>query len=164
MNFRILYLVFVLVFGYLLFFSWSQENKEKAVAVAAVGVNQSDGGSWGELVVISNEVVKLSIDVVTGSIVESRLLDYRKNKDVPNSSVRVFGYGDGFKFYHRSGLSSENVVYALVESSEERVVLLSSDGFKKVIGFSDRSPHIVVVEDSFEGLGDVSSPLSLIHI
>ena len=36
MNFRILYLVFVLVFGYLLFFSWSQENRAKAAAIAAV--------------------------------------------------------------------------------------------------------------------------------
>ena len=97
--------------------------------------------------------------MVSGSIVESRLLDYRKNKDVPNSSVRVFGYGDGFRFYHRSGLSSESVVYDLAEGSKERVVLLSPNGFKKVIGFSDRSPHIVVVEDSFEGLGDVPSPL-----
>ena len=54
MNFRILYLVFVLVFGYLLFFSWSQENKEKAVAVAAVEVDQSDGGSWGCLLYTSD--------------------------------------------------------------------------------------------------------------
>ena len=160
MNFRILYLVFVLVFGYLLFFSWSQENKERAATIAAVEVDQFErGGAWGDLVSISNGVVKLTIDVVSGSIVESRLLDYRKNKDVPNSSVRVFGYGDGFKFYHRSGLSSESVVYDLAESSKERVLLLSPGGFKKVIGFSDRSPHIVVVEDSFEGLGGVPSPL-----
>ena len=28
-----------------------------------------------------------------------------------------------------------------------------------MVGFSDRSPHIVVVEDSFEGLGGVPNPL-----
>ena len=54
MNFRILYLVFVLVFGYLLFFSWSQENKEKAAAIAAVEVDQSlvVVVVWPELVVV----------------------------------------------------------------------------------------------------------------
>lgn len=159
MNFRILYLAFVLIFGYLLFFSWSQDNKEKAETVAALDIERPVDDVWGELEEISNGVLKLSVDVSSGSIVESRFIDYKKNKNVKNSSLRLLGYGDGFKFYHRSGLTSDNVIFNAVNNYGDRLELLSEEGYRKVITFSDHSSYIVLVEDSYEGGGDILSPL-----
>ena len=159
MNFRILYLSFVLIFGYLLFFSWSQENKDRAVAVAEVEIERVDGGDWGELAIISNSEIRLSVDVVSGALVESRLLKYKKNKDVAASSVRTLGYGDGFKFYHRSGLSSENVAYSVIENTGSALLLASENGHKKLIGFSDTNPNVVEINDYYDGADGVSSPL-----
>ena len=69
MNFRILWLVLVGVFAYLLFYEWSEESKIKSELVASSRVAPREWCFSASTTTISNQNIQLSIDIESGSIV-----------------------------------------------------------------------------------------------
>ena len=64
MNFRVLWLVLVGVFAYLLFYEWSEESKIKSELAASSRVApQEDSVFSASTTTISNQNIQLSIDI-----------------------------------------------------------------------------------------------------
>ena len=75
MNLRIVWLVLVGVFAYLLFYEWSEESKIKSELVASSRVVPQDNDELNSLnVSINNQNIQLIIDSKSGSIVGVELL------------------------------------------------------------------------------------------
>ena len=105
MNWRILYIVFVVVFVYLLFYEWSKEEQVKSDLVAANRVSL-ESGVEDEVSVVSLESdgLKVSIEPLTGAIVGVELKRYPVLQSPESPSVRVLGSKDGFRFYKNLAL------------------------------------------------------------
>ena len=108
-NLRFLYLFFVVLFGYLLFYSYtSEKNISNAVDQEEVSTNYLSSFNESQIYILENSVLEIVVDVVNGNILSSRLKEYPV---VPGSDggVRILGSGldsDGeqMRFYVSSGL------------------------------------------------------------
>ena len=77
MNLRILWLVLVGVFAYLLFYEWSEESKVKSELAASSRVVPQDVNELNSSTVsINNKNIELVIDGESGSIVGVELKQY----------------------------------------------------------------------------------------
>ena len=149
----------VLSLAYILFFQWGQVqqennlNEEEARAVVEV-----DG--LGNISVLENNLLKISINNKNGNIVESRLKDYPV---YPGSTrgVRVLGFdeaGDtGLKYYIKSGFNGLNkntpFPYKVVRESSSELVLESVEfGAKKTISLSDVPYEVKVLDENVSGV------------
>jgi YidC/Oxa1 family membrane protein insertase len=149
----------VLSLAYILFFQWGQVqqennlNEEEARAVVEV-----DG--LGNISVLENNLLKISINNKNGNIVESRLKDYPV---YPGSTrgVRVLGFdeaGDtGLKYYIKSGFNGLNkntpFPYKVVSVSSSELVLESVEfGAKKTISLSDVPYEVKVLDENVSGV------------
>ena len=147
-NLRLLYLFFVVLFGYLLFYSYtSEQNISNAVDQEEVSTNYLSGFNESQIHILENSLLEIVVDTVNGNILSSRLKDYPV---VPGSDggVRVFGSGldsDGeqMRFYMSSGFAdlesaglSNKPSFSIEESSKEKIVL-KSGGLSKTITLSD---------------------------
>lgn len=159
MNPRYIYMAVVLSLAYILFFQWGQVqqennlNEEEARAVVEV-----DG--LGNISVLENNLLKISINNKNGNIVESRLKDYPV---YPGSTrgVRVLGFdevGDtGLKYYIKSGFNGLNkntpFPYKVVRESSSELVLESVEfGAKKTISLSDVPYEVKVLDENVSGV------------
>ena len=159
MNPRYMYMAIVLSLAYILFFQWGQVqqennlNEEEARAVVEV-----DG--LGNISVLENNLLKISINNKNGNIVESRLKDYPV---YPGSTrgVRVLGFdeaGDtGLKYYIKSGFNGLNkntpFPYKVVSASSSELVLESVEfGAKKTISLSDVPYEVKVLDENVSGV------------
>ena len=158
-NLRYLYLLFVALFGYLLFYSYtSEQNISNKVDQEKVSTNYLSNFNESQIYILENSVLEIVVDTVSGNILSSRLKDYPV---VPGADggVRILGSGldsDGeeMRFYMSSGfadLASAGFVdrssFTVEEASNEKLVL-KSDGFLKTITMSDG--YDVYVRDSLE--------------
>ena len=147
-NLRFLYLFFVVLFGYLLFYSYtSEQNIANAVDQEEVSTNYLAGFNESQIHILENPLLEIVVDTVNGNILSSRLKSYPV---VPGSDggVRVLGSGldsDGeqMRFYLSSGFAdlesaglSNKPNFSVVESSKEKIVL-KSDGLSKTITLSE---------------------------
>ena len=159
MNPRYIYMAIVLSLAYILFFQWGQVqqennlNEEEARAVVEV-----DG--LGNISVLENNLLKISINNKNGNIVESRLKDYPV---YPGSTrgVRVLGFdeaGDaGLKYYIKSGFNGLNkntpFLYKVVSESSSELILESVEfGAKKTISLSDVPYEVKVLDENVSGV------------
>ena len=158
-NSRFLYLFFVALFGYLLFYSYTTEQKTTNINdQEIVSTNYLSNFNKSKIHILENSVLELIVDTISGNILSSRLKDYPV---VPGSDggVRVLGSGldsDGeqMRFYMSSGFvdlegvgGSNKINFSVVESSKESVVLRSGS-FVKTITLSDG--YEVFIKDSVE--------------
>ena len=129
MNFRILWLVLVGVFAYLLFYEWSEESKIKSELVASSRVAPEGGGVFSaSTTTISNQNIQLSIDIESGSIVGVELRKYPVFQGEGSPNIRLLGSENSFKFYARSGYGNKSITYKVAEQSVDSLLLISDDG------------------------------------
>ena len=104
MNLRIVWLVLVGVFAYLLFYEWSEESKIRSELVASSRVVTHDSNELNSLTVsINNQNIQLIIDSKSGSIIGVELKQYPVFQGEGSPSMRLLGSENAFKFYARSG-------------------------------------------------------------
>ena len=77
MTTRYLYLVFVALFAYLLFFSYTSEQKQsKEESLSKVSANYKDSELIRNSVLIQNDSLEIYVDPASGNVVSSSLKKY----------------------------------------------------------------------------------------
>ena len=102
MNFRLLWILMVGLFGYLLFWEWSQESAAKAELVATTRVDEASSGvdsvDSSNTSKISNGSLTLVVDNLSGSIIGVELIEYPVLQKEGSPNVRLLGSEGAFKF------------------------------------------------------------------
>ena len=135
MTTRYLYLVFVALFGYLLFFSYNSEQKQsKEDALSKVSANYKDTDLIRNSVLIQNDFLEIYVDPASGNVVSSSLKKYPLTRG-SDTGVRVFGkdVSAGFEFYLKTGFTGLTSEGYKVENKGEDFIVLSSGSIKKQI-------------------------------
>ena len=158
MNMRRIYLAVIVVLSASLFYQWTAESKadaqakhlEIAKSESFIDVVTADGS----YVYLENDLLKLKIAVTSGAIVEARLKEYGV-ENVPGSlGVRVFGSDENgfFKYYFKSGFTSESTNYKLLSYGQGSVTLYDEGlGVKKEISFLPDTYEIQVKDTAENG-------------
>ena len=158
MNIRRIYLAVIVVLSASLFYQWTAESKadaqakhlEVAISESLVDVVTADGN----YVYLENNLLKLKIVVNSGAIVEARLKEYGV-ENIPGSlGVRVFGSEENgfFKYYFKSGFTSEATNYKLLNYGQGSVTLYDESlGVKKEIGFLPDTYEIQIKDTAENG-------------
>ena len=159
MNFRLLWILMVGLFAYLLFWEWSQESAAKAELVATTRVDEVSSGvdsvDSSNTSKISNGSLTLVVDNLSGSIIGVELSEYPVLQKEGSPNVRLLGSEGAFKFYVKSGFGVESPVFSLKNNNGSSITLVSDDGlYKKVISIKER--YLVDINDSY--------PVSYTHL
>jgi len=154
MNFRLLWILMVGLFAYLLFWEWSQESAAKAELVATTRVDEVSSGvdsvDSSNASKISNGSLTLVVDNLSGSIIGVELSEYPVLQKEGSPNVRLLGSEGAFKFYVKSGFGIESPVFSLKNNDGSSITLVSDDGlYKKVI--SIKEGYLVDINDSYLG-------------
>ena len=158
MNIRRIYLAVIVVLSASLFYQWTAESKadaqakhlELAKSESSVGVVTADGS----YVYLENDLLKLKIAVSSGVIVEARLKEYGV-ENIPGSlGVRVFGSDENgfFKYYFKSGFTSEPTNYKLLSYGQGSIILYDESlGIKKEFSFLPDTYEIQIKDTAENG-------------
>ena len=162
MNFRFFYIALVLVFSYMLFFSWNQESKQKQELAESSYIEQikedqaNPPQESSGFVEIENKKLIVKISPLTGRIWEVRLKEYTFLQKEGSLGVRVFGFDDsGFKFYLGSGFSNNEVDFGVSSTQPTSVKLVSKDClFEKTISLKENDYELKIVDEYLGDIGD----------
>ena len=138
MTTRYLYLVFVALFAYLLFFSYTSEQKQsKEESLSKVSANYKDSELIRNSVHIQNDSLEIYVDPASGNVVSSSLKKYPLTKGA-DTGVRVFGkdVSAGFEFYLKTGFTGLTNEEYKVENKGDDFIVLSSGLVKKKISIA----------------------------
>ena len=163
MNPRYIYMAIVLSLSYVLFFQWGQDQKAKEVGVEEAKAELEVDG-LGDISILENDLLKISVNNQNGYIVESRLKEFPV---FPGSKrgVRVLGFEEdpssgsiALKYYLKSGFSglNNNKLFPLtvVSSSSDKIILESKEfGVRKTIALSETPYEISVFDENLSGAG-----------
>lgn len=163
MNPRYIYMAIVLCLSYVLFFQWGQDQKAKEVGVEEAKAELEVDG-LGDISILENDLLKISVNNQNGYIVESRLKEFPV---FPGSKrgVRVLGFEEdpssgsiALKYYLKSGFSglNNNKLFPLtvVSSSSNKIILESKEfGVRKTIALSETPYEISVFDENLSGAG-----------
>ena len=159
MNIRRIYLAVIVILSASLFYQWNDEGK---VAAQAKHMEIAKSESFinavtedGDYVYLENGLLRLKIAINSGAIVESRLKEYGV-ENIPGSlGVRVFGSDEKngfFKYYFKSGFTSEITNYKLLDYGQGSVTLYDESlGIKKEISFLPETYEIQVTDSALNG-------------
>tara|TARA_B100001175_G_scaffold6673_1_gene5189 strand:- start:401 stop:1927 length:1527 start_codon:yes stop_codon:yes gene_type:complete len=153
----------VLSLSYVLFFQWGQDQKAKEVGVEEAKAELEVDG-LGDISILENDLLKISVNNQNGYIVESRLKEFPV---FPGSKrgVRVLGFEEdpssgsiALKYYLKSGFSglNNNKLFPLtvVSSSSNKIILESKEfGVRKTIALSETPYEISVFDENLSGAG-----------
>ena len=158
MNIRRIYLAVIVVLSASLFYQWTAESKadaqakhlEVAKSESFIDVVTADG----RYVYLENDLLKLKIAVNSGAIVETRLKEYGV-ENIPGSlGVRVFGSDENgfFKYYFKSGFTSELTNYKLLSYGQGSIILYDESlGIKKEFSFLPDTYEIQIKDTAENG-------------
>ena len=163
MNPRYIYMAIVLSLSYVLFFQWGQDQKAKEVGVEEAKAELEVDG-LGDISILENDLLKISVNNQNGYIVESRLKEFPV---FPGSKrgVRVLGFEEdlssgsvALKYYLKSGFSglNSNKLFPLtiVSSSSSKIILESEEfGVRKTIALSETPYEITVFDENLSDVG-----------
>ena len=163
MNPRYVYMALVLSLSYVLFFQWGQDQKAKEVGVEEAKAELEVDG-LGDISILENDLLKISVNNQNGYIVESRLKEFPV---FPGSKrgVRVLGFEEdtssgsiALKYYLKSGFSglNNNKLFPLtvVSSSSNKIILESKEfGVRKTITLSETPYEISVFDENLSDAG-----------
>ena len=159
MNIRRIYLAVIVVLSASLFYQWNEEGKVTAQA-KHMEIAKSESfinavTEDGDYVYLENDLLRLKIAINSGAIVESRLKEYSV-ENIPGSlGVRVFGADEEngfFKYYFKSGFTSEITNYKLLDYGQGSVTLYDESlGIKKEISFLPETYEVQVTDSALNG-------------
>ena len=163
MNPRYIYMAIVLSLSYVLFFQWGQDQKAREVGVEEAKAELEVDG-LGDISILENDLLKISVNNQNGYIVESRLKEFPV---FPGSKrgVRVLGFEEdpssgsiALKYYLKSGFSglNNNKLFPLtvVSSSSNKIILESKEfGVRKTITLSETPYEISVFDENLSDAG-----------
>ena len=159
MNIRRIYLAVIVILSASLFYQW---NNEGMVAAQAEHMEIAKSESFinavtedGDYVYLENGLLRLKIAINSGAIVETRLKEYGV-ENIPGSlGVRVFGSDEKngfFKYYFKSGFTSEITNYKLLDYGQGSVTLYDESlGIKKEISFLPETYEVQVTDSALNG-------------
>jgi YidC/Oxa1 family membrane protein insertase len=159
MNIRRIYLAVIVILSASLFYQWNDEGR---VAAQAQHMEIAKSESFinavtedGDYVYLENDLLRLKIAINSGAIVESRLKKYSV-ENIPGSlGVRVFGSDEKngfFKYYFKSGFTSEITNYKLLDYGQGSVTLYDESlGIKKEISFLPETYEVQVTDSALNG-------------
>ena len=159
MNIRRIYLAVIVILSASLFYQW---NNEGMVAAQAEHMEIAKSESFinavtedGDYVYLENDLLRLKIAINSGAIVETRLKEYGV-ENIPGSlGVRVFGSDEKngfFKYYFKSGFTSEITNYKLLDYGQGSVTLYDESlGIKKEISFLPETYEVQVTDSALNG-------------
>ena len=159
MNIRRIYLAVIVILSASLFYQWNDEGK---VAAQAKHMEIAKSESFinavtedGDYVYLENGLLRLKIAINSGAIVETRLKEYGV-ENIPGSlGVRVFGSDEKngfFKYYFKSGFTSEITNYKLLDYGQGSVTLYDESlGIKKEISFLPETYEVQVTDSALNG-------------
>ena len=159
MNMRRIYLAVIVILSASLFYQWNDEGR---VAAQAQHMEIAKSESFinavtedGDYVYLENDLLRLKIAINSGAIVETRLKEYGV-ENIPGSlGVRAFGSDEKngfFKYYFKSGFTSEITNYKLLDYGQGSVTLYDESlGIKKEISFLPETYEIQVTDSALNG-------------
>ena len=159
MNIRRIYLAVIVILSASLFYQWNNEGKVAAQAkhmeIARSESFINDVTDDGDYVYLENDLLRLKIAINSGAIVETRLKEYGV-ENIPGSlGVRVFGSDEKngfFKYYFKSGFTSEITNYKLLDYGQGSVTLYDESlGIKKEISFLPETYEVQVTDSALNG-------------
>ena len=154
MNFRYLYIAFVLIFSYMLFLSWGQDSEKKKELVEASFIERMDVEAikapeeTSDFIELENQKLIVKVSPSSGKVWEVRLKEHTFLNNNESLGVRVFGFDDsGFKFYLSSGFGTGDVGFDVVEVTPLSLELLSLDGLiSKKISLKENDYELVILD------------------
>jgi YidC/Oxa1 family membrane protein insertase len=154
MNFRYLYIVFVLIFSYMLFLSWGQDSEKKKELVEASFIERMEVEAIkapeesSDFVELENQKLIVRVSPSSGKVWEVRLKEHTFLNNDESLGVRVFGFNDsGFRFYLSSGFGVDDVGFNVVEITPLSLELLSVDGLiSKKISLKENDYELVILD------------------
>ncbi len=159
MNFRYLYIVFVLIFSYMLFLSWGQDSEKKKRLVETSVIERMDvtpvkaPEENSDFVELENQKLIVKVSPSSGKVWEVRLKEHTFLNRKESLGVRVFGFNDsGFRFYLGSGFGMDDVGFNVVESTPLSLELLSVDGLiSKKISLTENDYELMILDRVVSG-------------
>jgi YidC/Oxa1 family membrane protein insertase len=159
MNFRYLYIVFVLIFSYMLFLSWGQDSEKKKRLVETSVIERMDvtpvkaPEENSDFVELENQKLIVKVSPSSGKVWEVRLKEHTFLNRKESLGVRVFGFNDsGFRFYLGSGFGMDDVGFDVVESTPLSLELLSVDGLiSKKISLTENDYELMILDRVVSG-------------
>jgi YidC/Oxa1 family membrane protein insertase len=160
MNIRKVYLGLIAILSVALFYEWTSGSRAESVVdhleAAKVESLKPQVSEDGLYVYLENDLLKLKIAIQTGSIVESRLKEYGVENVDGSMGVRVFGSSEtgSFKYYLKTGFTSQAPKYVLDNYGDSFVILKSEDGdLTKEFSFLPNTYEVLVKDSSNNGVG-----------
>ena len=162
MNFRYLYIAFVLIFSYMLFLSWGQDSEKKKELVEASFIERMEVEAIkapeesSNFIELENKKLIVKVSPSSGKVWEVRLKEHTFLNNNESLGVRVFGFDDsGFKFYLGSGFGASDVGFDVVEVTPLSLELLSLDGLiSKKISLKENDYELVILDRVVGGAVD----------
>ena len=159
MNIRSFYIIGIVLLSLGLLYEWSSEKRSASIQEQLM-LGSDHGGSLEEgLVLIESEELVVVVATKTGAIVETRLKKHPVENVEGSLGFRVFGQSDesAFNYYFKSGFTSVNPTYVLLERGDGFVTLFDEVlGITKTISFLPSAYEISVYDYSSGGVSGKS--------
>ena len=159
MNIRSFYIIGIVLLSLGLLYEWSSEKRSASIQ-KQLTLGSNHGGSLEEgLVLIESEELVVVVATKTGAIVETRLKKHPVENVEGSLGFRVFGQSDesAFNYYFKSGFTSVNPSYVLLERGDGFVTLYDEVlDITKTISFLPSPYEISVYDYSSKGVSGKS--------
>ncbi len=155
MSIRSFYIIGIVLLSLGLLYEWSSEKRSASIQEQLMLGGDYRGSLEEGLVLIESEELVVVVATKTGAIVETRLKKHPVENVEGSLGFRVFGQSDesAFNYYFKSGFTSVNPSYVLLERGDDFVTLYDEVlGITKTISFLPSPYEISVYDYSSEGV------------
>ena len=155
MNIRGIYISIIVLLSMGLLYEWNSEQRSKVISNHLEIAAASKEGLGEGLAQIKNDKLSVVVNVNTGAIVETRLIEHPVENVEGSLGFRVFGYSNSssFSYYFKSGFTGAPSNYSLLSQGVDFVKLVDKEtGHEKTISFLPEAYELSIEDFSPNGV------------
>ena len=155
MNIRGIYISIIVLLSMGLLYEWNSEQRSKVISNHLEIAAASKEGLGEGLAQIKNDKLSVVVNVNTGAIVETRLIEHPVENVEGSLGFRVFGYSNSssFSYYFKSGFTGAPSNYSLLSQGVDFVKLVDKEtGHEKTISFLPEDYELSIEDFSPNGV------------
>ena len=155
MNIRGIYISIIVLLSMGLLYEWNSEQRSKVISNHLEIAAASKEGLGEGLTQIKNDKLSVVVNVNTGAIVETRLIEHPVENVEGSLGFRVFGYSNSssFSYYFKSGFTGAPSNYSLLSQGVDFVKLVDKEtGHEKTISFLPEAYELSIEDFSPNGV------------
>jgi len=155
MNIRGIYISIIVLLSMGLLYEWNSEQRSKVISNHLEIAAASKEGLGEGLAQIKNDKLSVVVNVNTGAIVETRLIEHPVENVEGSLGFRVFGYSNSssFSYYFKSGFTGAPSNYSLLSKGVDFVKLVDKEtGHEKTISFLPEAYELSIEDFSPNGV------------